>query len=197
VEFLDRLIEALGNADVNTKPTLTAAPVVEDKRSTFEIAIEKVLKEEGGYANNERDPGGETKYGISKRAHPHLDIKNLSLDTAKKIYYDEYWLPTGAKVDHISPFLAAILFDTAVNMGVPTAIRLLQKAVHTKEDGKLGPLTMEAVEQNKDVVAERLLVLRMRRYSELPTWETFKGGWMSRMIRLSLSNINYSGDKTV
>ena len=41
----------------------------------FERAIDKTLAWEGGYVNDPKDPGGETKYGISKRAHPDVDIK--------------------------------------------------------------------------------------------------------------------------
>ena len=41
----------------------------------FERAIDKTLAWEGGYVNDPKDPGGETKYGISKRAHPDVDTK--------------------------------------------------------------------------------------------------------------------------
>ena len=36
--------------------------------SHFDRAIAFILAEEGGYVHNQADPGGETKYGISKRA---------------------------------------------------------------------------------------------------------------------------------
>jgi len=39
----------------------------------FQQAFERTIGFEGGYANDPRDPGGETKYGISKRAYPALD----------------------------------------------------------------------------------------------------------------------------
>ena len=41
---------------------------------TFEEIIEVVLEHEGGYVNDPKDPGGETKYGVSKRAYPNEDI---------------------------------------------------------------------------------------------------------------------------
>lgn len=41
----------------------------------FDDAVEIVLKHEGGYVNDKKDPGGETNMGISKRAYPHIDIK--------------------------------------------------------------------------------------------------------------------------
>ena len=44
----------------------------------FSEAIEIVLKHEGGYVNDPDEPGGETKYGISKRSFPKYYIKNLT-----------------------------------------------------------------------------------------------------------------------
>ena len=68
---------------------------------TFETAIAFVLNEEGGYSNDPRDPGGETNFGISKRAHPQVDIKNLTLEEAESIYRYEHtaWdLPSTLRV---------------------------------------------------------------------------------------------------
>jgi len=52
----------------------------------FEVALNFVLKWEGGYVNDPRDSGGETKFGISKKAYPNLDIKNLTQQQAGEIY---------------------------------------------------------------------------------------------------------------
>ncbi len=57
----------------------------------FSAALKFALKWEGGYVNDPDDPGGETKYGISKRAHPEVDIKNLTVAQAGEIYKREYW----------------------------------------------------------------------------------------------------------
>ena len=54
-------------------------------------AFKKVIGHEGGYVFDPDDAGGETIYGISKRAYPHLDIKELTLDDARKIYFEDYW----------------------------------------------------------------------------------------------------------
>jgi len=61
----------------------------------FDKAIKFVLKWEGKYSNDPQDPGGETKYGISKRSYPELDISKLTLKQAKEIYYQNYWLKCG------------------------------------------------------------------------------------------------------
>jgi lysozyme family protein len=86
---------------------------------SFQQAVEFVLAREGGYANDPADLGGETNYGISKRAHPDLDIKNLTVEQAREIYRASYWIPAGC--DGFSPGWALAIFDTAVNCGVSRA----------------------------------------------------------------------------
>ena len=60
---------------------------------SFAKSLNFVLKWEGEYSNDPSDPGGETKYGISKRAYPELDIKSLTKEDAARIYYRDYWQP--------------------------------------------------------------------------------------------------------
>ena len=50
---------------------------------TFEDAIEFVLLHEGGYSWDPKDPGGETRFGISKKSYPNLNIKNLTEEKVK------------------------------------------------------------------------------------------------------------------
>lgn len=86
------------------------------------------VKEDGGLHIVNGDPGGITKYGISQKAHPKLAIKDLDIDRACKIYYNDYWKPAGCI--GLGQPIATVLFDTAVNMGVGTATRLF---VETKD----------------------------------------------------------------
>jgi lysozyme family protein len=110
----------------------------------FQKAIDYVLANEGGYVNNPSDPGGETNFGISKRAYPFLDIKNLTREEAAAIYQRDYW-----KFDGISSQrIATKVFDACVNMGPTQAVRLLQvslggiQAGPVIADGKFGPETV-------------------------------------------------------
>ena len=52
---------------------------------TFDEAFDTLIGHEGGYSNDPRDPGGETRYGISKRAYPDVNIATLTLEQAKFI----------------------------------------------------------------------------------------------------------------
>ena len=52
-------------------------------KTQFDEIIDHVLEHEGGYVNDPKDLGGETKYGITKRFYPDVDIKNLTKEDAK------------------------------------------------------------------------------------------------------------------
>lgn len=98
-----------------------------DFMNRLEQAMEFVFKWEGGYVNHPNDPGGETKYGISKRAFPHLDIKAMTKERATRIYKQYYW--DAVQADKLeSDTLAVAALDTAVNCGVSRTRRWLEAA---------------------------------------------------------------------
>lgn len=87
--------------------------------NAFKKSLTFTLKWEGGYVNDADDPGGETKWGISKRAYPEVDIKNLTPELASELYFRDYWVRSGCQ-ELSFPFNTAV-FDTAVNCGVGRA----------------------------------------------------------------------------
>lgn len=103
-------------------PAFAETALIAPNPSAFDRSVEIVLRFEGGYVNNPADRGGPTKYGISKRAHPNVDIENLTVEDAKKIYYKDYWIPSGAS--SMKYPMSLVVFDTAVLMGVHTARRI-------------------------------------------------------------------------
>jgi lysozyme family protein len=157
--------------------------------SDFDSIIDSVIESEGGYINDKIDPGGETKYGISKRAYPDVDIKNLTKDGAKAIYFSDYW--HRAKVAKIPARLREIFFDMCVNFGITGATRVLQKACNGKNkkdivvDGKIGRKTISA---SKNVELDRLRSYRVLRFAQIvfknPTMEKFWYGWYRRAVRV-------------
>ena len=109
----------------------------------FDDAFEQLIGHEGGYVNDPVDPGGETKFGISKRAYPGEDIPSMTLDRAKLIYRRDYWGPAGC--DAVPDGVRFDLFDMAVNSGVRAAVKTVQRAVGETPDGILGPKTLQAI----------------------------------------------------
>lgn len=146
----------------------------------FDQCFEKLISHEGGYVNHPNDPGGETKFGISKRAYPQVDIKNLTMESAKAIYKADYW--DRAQCDKLPPSVAYLLFDAAVNSGIGQAIRFLQRAVGVADDGALGPMTLAAVQRiDVEALAGRFLGQRLDFMTKLTTWDTFGKGWARRI----------------
>jgi len=149
--------------------------------SNFSTAVNLILDHEGGYVNDPKDPGGETKYGISKRAYPNINIKDLTKEQAKDIYKRDYW--DKVRGDFLPFPVAVVAFDIAVNMGVKVAIKMMQGAVDTKQDGILGDKTIAAVQSNSShYVVEKMTNGRIQYYSDLPTFPRFKSGWIRRSV---------------
>lgn len=148
----------------------------------FDQAFPLLVNIEGGYVNDPNDPGGETKYGISKRSYPQLDIKNLTLDQAKQIYLKDYWGIVGC--DAVPDILKYDLFDMSVNQGQETAIKCLQHAVGETEDGILGPHTLQAVQSTPSYrLLFRFDAARLVHYAEAldASWLEFGRGWIRRV----------------
>ena len=147
---------------------------------SFDQAFDWVVGAEGKYSNDPDDPGGETNWGISKRAYPNLDIKNLDKEEAKKIYYQDYWVLSRAEV--LPEKLAIAVFDCAVNQGWHTCALMLQQAAGVVMDGKIGPITLAKLK--RDDILERFLAARAIRYSETRNFDKFGYGWMNRLFNL-------------
>jgi len=147
----------------------------------FDTAFTRLIDSEGGYTNNPADPGGETKFGISKRAYPHLDIANLTLEQAKAIYKTDYW--NKALCPSFPDPLRFQLFDTAVNSGPRQAVVLLQRGLGVADDGVAGPKTFEAISKINNVPALtiRFIAARLKFMTGLPGWEHFGRGWARRI----------------
>ena len=154
----------------------------------FDDIIEVVLHHEGGYVNDPKDPGGETNFGIAKRSHPDVDIKNLTKDGAKEIYKEVYWDKN--KVESLSEDLRHIYFDMCVNQGRGRAVKILQqsanaKGAELKVDGGMGPMTIAAME---GVELQRVRAYRIKYYADLvtrkPDLERFYFGWFRRGLEV-------------
>ena len=145
----------------------------------FDQAFDRLISNEGGYVNNPADPGGETQWGISKRTYPDLDIKSLTRDDAKAIYLRDFW--QRGQMDQYDPAIAFQVFDAAVNHGIETALRLLQRAAGVADDGHIGPVTVAAVKA-KSVTDMLMLYIahRIKFWTKLSTWQTFGKGWANR-----------------
>lgn len=147
----------------------------------FALAFQWVLGAEGGYSNDPDDPGGETKFGISKRAYPTVDIAALTKEQAETIYRRDYW--DRCRCGEFPLQVGFALFDAAVNQGARQAVVLLQRALRVAQDGIVGPATIAAAMRAVpgDVLLD-YLSHRAAHYAQLN--EKFHRGWFMRLFRL-------------
>lgn len=169
----------------------------------FEQAFDRLVGHEGGFRDDRRDPGNwtggrvgvgqlkGTKYGIAANTYPDLDIGDLTLDQAKAIYRRDWWDAIGA--DEIDGAITYQVWDFAINAGMGTAKRALQRAVGVADDGAFGPVTLSAIRRASvpDVLL-RFNAQRLRFYTSLAKWPEYGKGWTNRVA----SNLDYAAADT-
>lgn len=164
------------------------------KDQDFQNAVALVLDHEGGYVDDSLDPGGKTKYGISSRSYPQINIATLTLTQAEEIYHKDFWLPSKAyKLN--SQLLQQLVFDFAVNSGVQRSVKTLQNASNgvssgkeLRVDGDLGPITARKLNRfikthTDSALAFAFTTYRSYFYLSLGN-KRFVKGWLNRAFAL-------------
>jgi lysozyme family protein len=166
-------------------------------KDNWEQCFAFVLKNEGGFVNNPKDPGGMTNLGVTKKVWEAFvghdadenEMRNLTPDMVKPLYKKNYWdavcgddLPEG--VDYA-------VYDLAVNSGTRRAIKMLQKAAGVPDDGSIGQKTLDAVnEKNPRELLQDICENRLAFLQGLPTWDTFGRGWGRRVTEVEKTAFN-------
>lgn len=152
---------------------------------SFGKALKAVLQFEGGYVKDPKDPGGETKYGITKRTYPNLDIAKLSLKDAERIYLNDFWQK--CQCDDLPWPIAMIVFDCAVNQGTTVAIKLLQEALKVEIDGIIGSKTIgHARNSDWQEIVTAFTTLRIIRYTKTKNFDRYGKGWIRRAVFIAM-----------
>lgn len=155
----------------------------------FDKMIERVLGHEAGYVNDPADPGGETKWGISKRSYPWLNIKDLTREQAIEIYRRDFW--EALRLDGFDDGVAFQLLDSAVNSGINQSVRFVQRAVGVADDGVIGPVTMAAIAATSETDLIMLfLAERLDFMTRLKNWPNHGKGWARRIAQ----NLRYGAE---
>lgn len=103
----------------------------------FEKSLEFLYTTEGGYSNHKDDRGGATNLGVTQSTYndyrtkknlPQKNVKDITHEESKQIYYENYWLPMNCnEIAKTNPDKALVLFDGAVNHGVGGMKNILSK----------------------------------------------------------------------
>lgn len=154
--------------------------------ANFDQAVMRTLEHEGVLSDDAIDAGGLTKYGISQRAYPDLDIASLTKKGAIEIYKRDYWDPCGC--DNIAnQKISEFVFDVAVNSGVRLSSKMIQRSVNAVDDGFIGPDSLSRINrQNPDTLINALVIRRIMHYENIvsrrPDQRKFIIGWLKRAL---------------
>lgn len=167
----------------------------------FDAAFDRLMGHEGGFSEIASDPGNwtggrvgagvlkGTKYGIAANTYPNLDIRNLTKDEAKAIYRQDFWNRVNA--DKLADGVAFQLFDFAINSGIETAVRYLQRALGVADDGKWGPVSQAAADATSETdIIMQLNAERLDFMTRLKAWPDFSRGWARRIC----TNLRYGAE---
>jgi lysozyme family protein len=155
---------------------------------SFNQCMKWVFRSEGGYVNNKHDPGGCTNLGVTihtlkrwrKKKTTCRHIKNLTKKEAMKIYKRYYWDVIGG--DRLPAGANYVIFDMAVNAGTKRAIKLAQRAAKVVQDGKIGPVTIGAINRMGGIrFIKSFSRVRLAYYKRLKGWKHFGRGWRNRV----------------
>lgn len=156
-------------------------------KAGFEENFQAVLLREGGLSTDRYDPGGITKFGISRNAFPDMteaDISALTTERARQIYKAEYW--DKGKCGELNQAIAWIHFDSCVNHGILQATYILQKALKMHADGIMGKITVGAANnQNLRQTIKNHLSKRILFVSKSNVWDRYKEGWVRRYVSVA------------
>jgi lysozyme family protein len=148
--------------------------------TAFDAALTQLIGLEGKYTNDPNDPGGETKWGISKRSYPDVDIANLSRDDAAAIYERDFW--NKLRCSELPDAVGRMCFQSAVNVGAWVAARCLQRALGLTADGVIGAQTISAAQHYPDPVELLALVGTETVFGYLldQNFDRYGRGWIKR-----------------
>jgi len=160
-------------------------------KENWETAFQMVLKHEGGFVNNPKDPGGMTNLGVTKRVWEEFvgrevderEMRALTPDAVKPLYKKNYW--DKIKGDQLPSGVDYAAYDLAVNSGVGRAAKYLQQIAGVPADGLIGPQSIEAIKAcPAEEVVDALCDMRLDFLKRLPTWNTFGKGWERRVVEV-------------
>lgn len=181
--------------------TTSLSTVLESYPEFFSHAVSHTLEAEGLFSDHAKDPGGATMYGITQavaRRHGIRNVRSLTISQAVLIYYKDYWLRLRCDDIH-STEIATELLDAGVNTGIGNAVKFAQRAynvlrnsdeVSIIEDGKIGPMTVSALNNMSRRYSRQLLMAmngeQYRYYRMLvdqnpDRFRAFIRGWMRRL----------------
>ena len=166
----------------------------------FDHCLRFVLYREGGLSDHSADRGGRTNCGVTQKTYDTYrrnaglslrDVAKITFDEVEGLYRTMFW--NVAKCGVLPQPLDLYVFDAAVNHGPGRAVKLLQRALGVGDDGIVGPVTIDALQEEVAAgqlpdLARNFLAIRLSFYEQIvdndPSQEVFLAGWENRIEHL-------------
>jgi lysozyme family protein len=154
---------------------------------SFKQSLAYVLQSEGGNDDDPADHGGRTSRGITQREFdawcrerglPMIDVWTAPQSDIEAIYHDEYWLPL---CPTLPIGLDYAVFNNNVLDGPARSTKLLQSALGTTPDGRIGPVTRQAIRNCNPVATIHRLSDASRSFYLALHQPRFTKGWLNRV----------------
>jgi lysozyme family protein len=170
--------------------------------SNWDKSFDMVIAHEGGFTNDERDPGnklldgrkGSTMLGCTQANWEKYighevtqeDMKALKKEDVKPLYKRDYW--DAVRGDDLPAGVDYAVFDFAINAGPAAARKMIQKALGVTADGSIGPATLKAIQEadGKELL-DKFSHSKEAFYKSLPTFQTYGKGWLKRVADVQTS----------
>ena len=169
----------------------------------FKTAYDLMIAHEGGYVNDQDDPGGETNAGISDMFDgkkdgmididsdhiPDAKIKDLTEAQKLEFYKLNFWDKINGDLI-ASQKMANSIFDFGVNAGIVTSSKLAQMVVgFSNPDGEIGKNTLAKLNIfDPDHFVAAFTVAKITRYVNIvkkrDTSKKYFFGWVCRALNL-------------
>jgi len=176
-----------GNLDPKMQSTGTYS-------SGFENAFKYIIGVEGSEYTSDPEAGDPpTKYGITAPEVQGKDVKDLTLEEAKEIYYNDYWQKmSGDKIFAVAPKTAIVVFDFFVNSGPGGAARNLRNVGINPGNPTSSEVTQKIIDLANNIgdgqLANTLISKRFLDYENIIKNNSkktkFGPGWKDRLLKM-------------
>lgn len=159
----------------------------------FLAAFNRIDATEAGFQNDPNDRGNwalrngksvlvGTNHGVAAATHPNEDIRNLTIERAQEIYYEEYWKPV--EINLFTKALTYQVMDAAINHGTYASNQILQRAAKVFDDGDIGPKTKSAIAMiDENDMLMLFIAERMDTMRSYKSFSIYGNGWMGRIAK--------------
>lgn len=163
----------------------------------FKSCLKLILNSEGGNDDDPDDKGGRTGQGITQEEYTRwlkskrrkvADVWDISKDDRDQLYWDFYWMEVSG--DSLPLPIAYPIFDAGILSGVGYSRKLAQRVVGVKQDGKLGPISIAALNAvDKVTFIKRFCDLRREYLASRSTAWKYGKGWKARQDRVQAQSL--------